>query len=380
VKFGRAILKVNDTKYSGWKNISINRAIDKASSTFDVTVSRLFDTTIDFIPGTACQVWYDNNLLITGYIDKITESYSGDEHTTTIVGRSKTKDLVDCSTEIKQTTTPQTVLQIATSLAAPYGVKVEQSNITDDKPINQYQPQTDGESVFRAIERIAETRQMVVTDTPTGNLLLTRASSTLSGNKIVQKKDDPTTNVLSGEYSIDESNNYQKVIVKGQGKGSDTDFGKSVSSRSSVAVNTEVTRQRVLVVTCDTDTSQQDLDRKAQWEITNRAAKAVSLKYTIPSWYGPAGIWRENTLVEVDDDLFDIHRNMLIGEIVYTISDQGTYVDLTLFPPEAFLPEPTRADQKKHMTTTSKKTTQKKSTKTSGESNSESFEVWDAKS
>lgn len=90
-----------------------------------------------------------------------------------------------------------------------------------------------------------------------------------------------------------------------------------------------------------TDTDSKDLAQLQNFVIRKMAElqmKGLTLKYTVPGHTDPSSPevrpWAVNTLVNVDDDINDIHESMWVLERTFTKSrDQGTLTNLTLIRP-----------------------------------------------
>ena len=54
-------------------------------------------------------------------------------------------------------------------------------------------------------------------------------------------------------------------------------------------------------------------------------------------------------IARVIDPLIGLDRDMLISEISYELSETGTTAKITVAPPEAFLPEPNDAYEKRKL-------------------------------
>lgn len=98
-------------------------------------------------------------------------------------------------------------------------------------------------------------------------------------------------------------------------------------------------RNRTLVVIAPQAASTGDCRTHARWERATRAGRSVAASFTVQGWreQGDKGaLWEPNKLVPVDDDVTRLKGDMLISEVNFDISDQGTTTTLTVYPPEAF--------------------------------------------
>lgn len=97
----KVTLKCKGNEFSHWESVTITSGLNELSRSFllDVTYllpqqNHLHDL---FNPGDKVQVFIDDDLVLTGYIDKTPITYDGNSIKVQVIGRSKTEDLVDCN-------------------------------------------------------------------------------------------------------------------------------------------------------------------------------------------------------------------------------------------------------------------------------------------
>src|SRR5262245_1143581 len=91
---------IDDQRFSGWKTLRVSRKLEHASSDFDVSVPErwpIYGNASQIFPGAKCEIYFQSELVLTGYVDKYAPSYSATDHEIGCTGRSKTMDFVDCS-------------------------------------------------------------------------------------------------------------------------------------------------------------------------------------------------------------------------------------------------------------------------------------------
>jgi len=223
-------LVVEGERYSGWKSIRLSRGVERAVSDFTLSVSEkwpLFERPEPWqiAPGSKCEIYIDNELILTGYTDSYQPKVDATSHAVTVSGRSKTMDFIDSSITVDGGQFKgMNVLQIARTLAKPFGIEVvaevpsgdavRQTTIEDEliaEPETQCQPI---ESCFDFVERLARLSELLITDSPDGKLVLTRAGNQKASDKLVQGQ-----NVKSAGAKLDNSKRFSHYIVKAQRPG-----------------------------------------------------------------------------------------------------------------------------------------------------------------
>jgi prophage tail gpP-like protein len=100
-----------------------------------------------------------------------------------------------------------------------------------------------------------------------------------------------------------------------------------------------VKRARTLVVVADDETDLAGLKKRAEWEATVRAARALTVDVTVQGWSHPGGLWRINRVVPLRAPALRIERDLLIRDVEYSLDRGGTFTRMTLTPAEAYTPQ-----------------------------------------
>lgn len=335
----KAKLLVGWSRWENWSELRISRSIEAAASDF------VFSCTLhpkmpmpDFkiFPGEPCVVKIGEDVLLTGHVDDVSQSYDAHHRTISISGRSLTADLIDCSArEVPGCYFGLKLERIGAMLADPYRVPVRAEVDTGPHiPVFKVHP---GESVHAAIERHARAHGVIVTDDEKGALVLTRAGAHHSPTKLVLSR-----NILSADAHFSHRDRYSLYEVKGQRMGHDD--GAEVDELAhpqGASADIGVGRFRRLLLVGDSAGGSEDQLRRAQWEAATRAGRSLGVRYRVQGWRGAKDeLWRPNTLVKVEDAWLGIERDLLIVSCTYKLSDNGTITELQLAPKEAYELQP----------------------------------------
>lgn len=335
-------LRINGANYGGWQAVEVTRSIEAAASAFALQVTARYPSEANPIrvqPGAACEVWIGQERVITGYVDKVAPRLAAGEHSITVNGRSKTADLIDCAAAPDKASPKRwrgrTLEQIATELAAPYGVEV--ATLANTGAAFSRHAVERGESVFDCLDRMARQRQVLVCDDAAGRLVLTR-----TGSKRAAVAIEEGVNLLAGDSSADASQVFSTYTVKGQRAGDDHDFGDAVAQITGEAADPAVTRRRVLVVNAENHTTPAAAKARAVWEAASRLGRSCSASITVQGWRQKPGgeLWAPNLIVPVRSPSLALSGDWLIVEVAYHLDDGGTTATLKITPPAAYLAEP----------------------------------------
>lgn len=342
-------LSVGGHDYAGWKSVSIGAGLERQARDFNLGITWRWpgsgEVPVRIRQGEAVEVRIGQDLLLTGYVFSTPIRYDSESVTLSIAGRSRTADLVDCAA-VNQPGQwrGQSVQQIIAALAGEYGIAVVNEAAAtlgvDDHTIEP------GETAFESIDRLLTLSRLFSTDDGSGRLVIAkpgsagRAVDTLELGK----------NLLSGDTNLDFSSVFSEYISKGQRSGTDDSFGAAASEVEGRISDARIERRRVKVIQQSGQMTTKLARERVEWERAHAVGKALTVNYVIQGWRQSNGaLWRHNMLVRVVDPLIGFDRDLLISEISYELSDQGTTARISVAPPEAFLPEPNDAYEKRKL-------------------------------
>lgn len=352
------LLTVNGANYGGWQSITVKRGIESICGGYSLGVSDKWAQQASawpIKPGDECSISLGGATVITGYVDSRDIDFSANSHTLTIAGRDKAADLVDSSAVLgRWQFKGQNALQICQAIAKPYGVPVALgAGVALPKPQADFSINP-GESAFEAIDRICRLSGLLPISDGLGGIVLTIGTTTVMTADALAEG----VNILAASANINMAERYNKYIVGGQHKGTDELNGQGAAGVQAIAYDTLVRPSRVLYVRPEGIVTPAAAQRRAQWEASVRAARAVDVSVTVQGWQQSSGaLWPVNALVPLNSGLLGINATMLITEAEYSLNDSGTTTKLTLKRPQAYQPEPTE-----NVGTTKKKKAKKAST------------------
>jgi hypothetical protein len=215
-----------------------------------------------------------------------------------------------------------------------------------------------GNNAFDLIDKYARFRQVLLTCTAEGDILIVRPPGDNVKAWVTHRKDIKTSdtlnsnNVLSYSVTEDFTQRFPLYIALSQGGGpiiTPTVIGTSETGSNRVEfglpntvtsdlflskVPSDATRNRHLsrprrhFLTLEAEsTSQKFAQRRIEWEKNIRIARGFTYGATVPGFTNQSGdIWRVNTLVTVKDEFAGITppRRMLVNSIIFSMTpEQG---------------------------------------------------------
>lgn len=352
-------LSVDGRIYAGWTEVRVSRGMDRAAGDFTLSVAERWPgqaedwPILTFAP---VEIRFGADLVLTGYVDRVSPSLSAGGREVKVSGRSKTADLVDCTpvdvgTEFRRATLPA----IARALAQPFGIEVVEEVPAGEPFALEAVERTD--TAWATIERLARMRGVLATDDAAGRLVLTRTASRRASGALVQGR-----NVEAASAQINVVKRFSDYIVLSQQPGAaaldregdgDTEDEEeaerpgagSAPGIEAVARDPDVPRFRPRVLRAEGNGGAADARARAKWAASTARGQALQASVTVAGWRQPDGrLWQANELVKVVIPYLRLDHEMIIMEITHLLSpSSGRTTELTLCPPEALTPEPEAA-------------------------------------
>lgn len=328
-------LTISGVSYYGWLDVSVVARLQSIARSFKVVLtpkaSEGNDYSFRIDVGEEVDLKIGDDLVLRGYITKITENYSSSEHKITIEGHSKTIDLVECSVPDGNALSYKklTVTQIVRDLAGYYGI-----GLVDEVPKTgtldfDVSPE---EKIKEALDRLIKKQHFLLTDNEKGQLVISDVGS--GGD--CQDRIVAGVNVLSRTRTQTASPLFCRYVVLGQGANPLSERPLTDNQLKCVAENSGV-RFRVCTRVMSGNATQADLQLRATALKQVSKAEADQLAYTVQGWRQTKGeLWKVNSMVLVDDDLLGIHKEYLISAVTYTMNGKGMLTEMELCNPEKY--------------------------------------------
>ena len=383
--------KINE----GWESVSIVCDLNSIARAFQLGIT--FDkpngfSLWDYKVGKSVQLCIDDELILTGYIDQTPVMYDAHQRTVTIVGRSKTADLIDCcpypsDEEIAKISTrnkgwlyrkqPSGVVvspaqktarnwhnekieKIIATMIAPYDIRLISQVNSQEKKNNFSITPTD--KIIDSIRNLVKNRDLLFTDDENGDLVIVEKQKTATANTPSLVLGE---NILTVSIPFDGTKLYSHYGVIGQDKGSNVASGNQICQEKDLVPGNNLVSERPRYI-YEKAKGQSNSDTCTEQATGNKNFadnQFYRSTYTVQGWRNIFGeLWKVNTIVFVKDDFLDKEgiTPFLIQKVTFSLSnDSGMRTELELVPPLGFkIPESTAKEntQKNTNINTSKTT------------------------
>lgn len=342
-------LQTNGGRMTNWTDAEIVRSLDAISGSFRLSIVA---DKIDPLPvraGDQCTVMVNSTVVLTGYVDQVTVSYSATTHMITVTGRDKTADIVDShcdnSLEFKAPISMEEVCKKTLAAAGLSGVNVV-NKVSGLKPFTKDELISGkiGEKCFDFMDKYALKRQVVLTTDGLGSLVIARASETNEGYTLKNVISDNFNTIKEANVTYDDSERYNKYIFVTQANYAadpkSTEKLSKATHRRSEATDSEIRASRQYVAIDEGSSKEETMKDRATWEKNLRKAK--SFKYSCVhvghSPYSHEGTpYKPNSLVTVQDEWANVFRELLVITVTTRLSSSaGSTTEMELLPREAF--------------------------------------------
>jgi prophage tail gpP-like protein len=331
---------VDGKEIAGWETVEVTLMAEGFPNSFAVSMSSKESATgaaITVKAGQECAVMLGDDVAIRGFVDRSIVSGDAQSHIINVMGRGKTQDLVDCSAEWPDGQLfDGDALEISKKLALPYGLEVK---LGDGAAAGDKVPQwalNYGESGAEIIQRVALNAGLLAYEDNNGRLVLGTAGSKEAASGVAYGE-----NVQSWSVETSMDGRFSEIVCCGLSLNSMMEFPGNDFYDTEKDPNVQRHRLKYMVTEQASEDPRGFTIKKAKWEVSRRAGRALAVRALVDSWRDSAGaLWAPNTLVPVDVPGMT-KQSLVLSEVTFRRSnDAGTTASLMLMPKEAFTPQP----------------------------------------
>jgi prophage tail gpP-like protein len=314
-------LSLGGQQFTGWKSADVKTGIEQGAGTFQFECSdrwAINGQETPLLEGTSCSVMIAGQTVITGFIDESNVEYSSDSHSLSISGRDAAGDLVDCAAiSAGFGVLNQTLLQIAKTLCAPFGVAVSVAAGVNIGPAFQFQRITVGETVWETLQKLAQIRGVLLVSDGMGGIQFTQAGITRANTRLVLGQ-----NILACNATHSVAERFRTYQVYSQAL--DADFVEMQEVFGSATdLDPAIRPGRVTIVDPIEPSDIYNATTLAQWTANTRRAQGERAQYTVRGWMDGPTPWMRNTIVPIDDPWGRFQGDFLIANVNYKLDEDG---------------------------------------------------------
>ena len=331
-------LEVNGVGYGGFRSGEFTLSLEQMCNSFALKYSDVWIAQGARQPiqeGNRCKLIVDGNVMVDGWVDEASASYTPLTYALSVNGRSTACDLVDCSAVHEPGQwRGQLASTIVADLVYPFAA-VQVVTLGDQGgTIPRFTLQR-GETVGNAITRLARLRSLLVY-TAGSTLVLAKVGTTRTTTVLRRG-----VQIIEGARKGSLADRFSDYIFKGQTRATDTTNGVSANQIQGNVEDHGVPRYRPTMIVAGGADGPSDLGARAIMERNQRAGRAERLTLKVEGWKVDEGyLWEPNILVRVTDDWLDVDQDMIVVSASFTFNGDtgvgGYMTTLELCDPRAF--------------------------------------------
>jgi len=349
---------------SAFSSATVRRSLDSLSGSFDVTikperVNLNSGKVFPFRVGDFCQIYVDNVVQMTGYIEAVNVDSGDGAHSLTFSGRDMTADVIDSNVgEWAAFTGGSLIDLILDSLSKAYiydvsvVVNAELKASLVDNPFTEEEAAAAaiGDTVFSYIESYARKRQVLMTTNGFGDIELIRTYTVDSDNARSPNGLTNGVNIKSANLRLDSSRrfHYYRVSSEENPTANFTDrtettdkyLGEvdSMLTHTPQVIDTFIRPSRTWHIAAEKSATLQDCQDRALWERNLALGRYLVYTATVYGHSDSGGSpWKLNTLYPIRDDNCGLNGEFLLSSVEWGYSvEGGTTTSLTFVVPEAY--------------------------------------------
>ncbi len=330
------LIEVNGKKYDGFVEAECSGGVESMARKFRFKTTAKSLTQNDLKAQDKVRIFLDNNLFLTGKIERLRISYSPTNHDIEVSGRDQIGDLIDSSIIQKEYAQRDFVL-LLTAVLKDNGYsnikivdnvgKISRIKLEEGESVKTEK----GETIAEFLDRYAQKVQVLLFSDENGDLTISREGDQPSAGAILSRIGDSNSNVLGATIDLDISERYRFIEIFAQ-SGNDS-YSVSTVDQSSIAIDSEIIYPRRKRITQGTASKTLTLSDWAKWNVVIRKAKGSRYQCRVQDFYtkpGSIAPWEINTLAQVKDDRCQIDGQFLIQGVTFFKSLAGTFTDLSI--------------------------------------------------
>lgn len=328
-------LEVAGKKLTGFTGISITMAIDALADAFSLTMPYDPDradlrTALRPFAYPPAKIYLDDDLLLTGRVEKLTPKSDAGDRSLTAEGRSLPGPLVDCGIEGDLEFSGLTLAAIARKLCGPFGLQVRAD--ADTAAIEVARAEY-GQTVQDFLNGLAAPRNFFLNSSFDGKLVISSASALAQAAPVATLREGEKP-LLAVGTTFDGTRRFSSYDVGAQFAGEHNISGRATDSGIAVHRPTFISAK-------DTDPDPNATARRARMEAL---AGSIPITATVSGWRTPGGQrWHERQSVSLlaPGAMLVTERKYLIAGATLKLDAQGGRIaDLRLVMAEAYAGKP----------------------------------------
>lgn len=321
----------NGRKFSEWTDARVSRSLDHIAASFSLSLvarDSLGDR-VQLFPGDSVEIAVNGTTVISGYVDRLSTSFTAGSHSVVVSGCECSGDIADCCIDSPLEWENKKMDEIIRIVCAGFGLSFSnRMNVDVGKPFKKFSVDP-GTKAIDTIAKLCRERGILCCSNGLGKVYLLKPDSCPRGPALRQGE-----NLMAASMDFSLVDRFSSYKVYGSGK-----VKKRVVGTSS---DSDVERNRPLVVVDSNAVEKDKVQARADWECRIRKAKSMAFRATVHGWEHEGGLWAPGVICsfEAPEIFVEEPLDLLVSSVDYSWGGEGETTELTLVQPEVFDPQP----------------------------------------
>ena len=344
-------IRSNGIPFTEWESVKIMRSIDNPSGAYQfIATSKKPLREYPIQAGNFVQILVNDIPKITGFVDRVVDSFSKGSHLITITGRDTTQDIIDSDLpdEAKNFNKPISfkgiclkVIRVLESTVSPV---TDVSGVDTQFTIDELFNAQSGRNAMEFLVSFARKKQVYLLPDGTGGMLIFRPNLQQTATEINHTLGlNRNANVLDYVAIHSHEKRYNVYNTKSQDNFSffdEADYVTGTNNDSGLVIDSSIRKGRYLERQSEELMSDEEVIQRTKEQLNISRALSTGYRVTVQGALQSEGgdPWDIGLLVRVNDVFAGLLGLFLIKtvEFRFTIRD-GITTRLTCVPPEAYL-------------------------------------------
>lgn len=284
-----------------WDNVIIDSQIDIPADAWSLT---LFNPEKGYLPndlksGALTKIYYGNELILTGILDRIVQTINRTGRTLALSGRDLVGQLIDCSVPIKNSRQLTLSTLLEEYVLADFSHLFQDIRVQDDKWLKNKVTVEPSESIYDAIAKAAQvTGQYVWFDSNSAELRIGDPFKFTDHpvETLILMEAGENNNILEARYEEDVSNVFNEIKILSQ-----DEKGRGISAETKA--DTQYKFNRLKIVTLSDIESQSEAYATLDKIKHDNDLEAYTLFITVPDWTINGTVWGTGWQINLKSDV-----------------------------------------------------------------------------
>jgi len=323
-------LEVKGIEYDNFISASCEIRLDALSNTFSFNAALPEGSEMPFKGGDSCRVLVDGVVVLTGHIEVIEVSYSGDSHSILVSGRDNTADLLDSTISniddlrADNLTLKSIIDAVIKNIGSNLKV-IDRVNPAAFDPAEDLASPEPGDNAFSFIEKYSRKRQVLLTSDADGNVVIDTNTATKALGAVQHIIGADDNNVIESNFRFDTTGRFNVYKLTSQLSPLPLIFAGDIDLASLVnqvggALDSSIREGRQMILVSETSSSSTLDEKRARWEADIRRARGLVYSATVPGFkvgFDTGDLWEVNNLYQIVDDYLGKSEPMLCNSIAF---------------------------------------------------------------